>query len=89
MSFLPSPGHLLSTNLWSGDLQTIIQNCMPIHELQQWECFPSSLSQMIKWATIAQHSSTPDRRRSHMLIYKTLPVPEPCDVLFPVSVHIY
>ncbi|KIO09237.1 hypothetical protein M404DRAFT_22415 [Pisolithus tinctorius Marx 270] len=89
MSFLPSPGHLLSTDLWTGDLQTIIQNRMPNHELQLWEHFPSSLSQMIEWATIAQHPSTPDRRHSHMLVYKTLPIPEPCNVLFPVSVRIY
>ncbi|KIN94431.1 hypothetical protein M404DRAFT_35057 [Pisolithus tinctorius Marx 270] len=89
MSFLPSPGHLLGADLWTGDLQTIIQNRMPDHELQLWEHFPSSLSQMIEWATIAQHPSAPDRRRSHMLVYKTLPVPEPCNVLFLVSVCIY
>ncbi|KIN97658.1 hypothetical protein M404DRAFT_32128 [Pisolithus tinctorius Marx 270] len=89
MSFLPSPGHLLGADLWPGDLQTIIQNHVSIHQLQQWECFPTSLCHMIEWATVARHLTAPDRRRSHLLVYKTLPIPEPCDALYPVSVRIY
>ncbi|KAI6142814.1 hypothetical protein BKA82DRAFT_25679 [Pisolithus tinctorius] len=89
MSFLPSPDHPLGTDLWTDDLQALIKSRANIRELQQWECFPTSLTQLVEWATVAQHPTCTDRRRSHLIIYKTLPVPEPCGVLYPVSVRIY
>ncbi|KIO00819.1 hypothetical protein M404DRAFT_151847 [Pisolithus tinctorius Marx 270] len=89
MSFLPSPGHLLGADLWADDLQTIIQSHGSIHLLQQWECFPTSLCNMIEWAAMTRHPSPPDQRHAHLLVYKTLPMPEPCDALYPMSVHIY
>ncbi|KIO10711.1 hypothetical protein M404DRAFT_20963 [Pisolithus tinctorius Marx 270] len=89
MSFLPSPGHLLGADLWADDLRSIIHGRRPIHELRQWECYPTSLCNMIEWAAMARHPSPPDRRRSHLLVYKTLPTPEPCNALYPVSVRIY
>ncbi|KIN97635.1 hypothetical protein M404DRAFT_32108 [Pisolithus tinctorius Marx 270] len=89
MSFLPSANHPLGADLWTGDLQTIVRNRVPVHGLQQWECFPTSLCHMVEWATVARHPCAPDRRRSHLLVYKTLPVPEPYDAMYPVSVRIY
>ncbi|KIO05541.1 hypothetical protein M404DRAFT_25259 [Pisolithus tinctorius Marx 270] len=89
MSFLPSPGHLLSADLWPEDLKAIIHSRTLVDDLQQWQSFPSSLSHMVEWATIARDPTSADRRRSHLLVYKTLPIPKPFSALYPVSVHIY
>ncbi|KIN94054.1 hypothetical protein M404DRAFT_35427 [Pisolithus tinctorius Marx 270] len=89
MSFLPSSNHPLGANLWAEDLQPFINNCANIHKLQQWECFPTSLAHLVKWASVARHPTCADRKCSHLIVYKTLPVPEPCGVLYPVSVRIY
>ncbi|KIO08083.1 hypothetical protein M404DRAFT_23353 [Pisolithus tinctorius Marx 270] len=89
MSFLPSSNHPLGADLWAEDLQPFINNRANIHKLQQWECFPTSLAHLVEWASVAQHPTCADRKHSHLIVYKTLPVPEPCGILYPVSVCIY
>ncbi|KIN94266.1 hypothetical protein M404DRAFT_35242 [Pisolithus tinctorius Marx 270] len=89
MSFLPSPNHLLGADLWTEDLQRIIHSRASVQDLQQWQSFPTSLCHMVEWATVARDPTSTDRRRSHLLVYKTLPIPEPYGVLYPVSVRIY
>ncbi|KIN97960.1 hypothetical protein M404DRAFT_31774 [Pisolithus tinctorius Marx 270] len=89
MSFLPSPNHLLGADLWTEDLQRIIHSHASVQDLQQWQSFPTSLCHMVEWATVARDPTSTNRRWSHLLVYKMLPIPEPYGVLCPVSICIY
>ncbi|KIN93904.1 hypothetical protein M404DRAFT_35598 [Pisolithus tinctorius Marx 270] len=51
------------------------------------DLWSENLQPLIK--DLARHPTCGDRRRSHLMVYKTLPIPGPSGVLYPVSVRVY
>ena len=89
MSFLPSENHSLAVDLWPSPYDAIVKQRRDISQLQQWECFPTTLARLAEWATIAKLPSSTDRSRDRILVYKTLPAPDSDVALYPVSVRLF